>query len=291
MKEAVRHIVHAESCCSPCLINTFCALWDYCISAILFLVAERASAAWFSFYWNHTTTTKHFPVKVLTASIVVLSVFLIFVTWVLWLAKGRLGRVFHCNKREKKRKMGRIVPRCLSESVLALTQKRDLPQMCLRAGRVVRVAKLRTLRWCLSYTVRPCYFCTRPVSREAVSLNDRNIWPVLVFWVINKLVPCYLEVSMLSTVASALKRNTTPTGRFSANGEQRALMCSYVVVRLPFLFSPPLSPFPDPLSEKRTLYICPAAWLRLSASIPSTKYSSSSSVKRLRGRKACCQNP
>lgn len=64
---------------------------------------------------------------------------------------------------------------------------------------------------------------------------------------------------MLSTVASALKRNTTPTGRFSANGEQRALMCSYVVVRLPFLFSPPLSPFPDPLSEKRTLYICPAA--------------------------------
>lgn len=220
-----------------------------------------------------------------------LSVFLIFVTWVLWLAKGRLGRVFRRNKREKKRKMGRIVPRCLSESVLALTRKRDLPRMCLHAGRVVRVAKLRTLLVSFLHCL-PLLFLHLPCFQGG-SVVEWSQYLACVGVLSNQQPRSLLPGSIDAEHGyECLKRkNTTPTGHFSANGEQCALICSYIVVRFPFLFSPPLSLFPDPFSRKRTLYICLAAWLRLSASIPSTKYSSSSSVKRLRGRKACCQNP
>lgn len=254
MKKLVRHIVHAESCCSPCLINTVCALWDYRISAILFLVAERASAAWFSIYWNRTTTTKHFPVKVLTAWVIVLSVFLIFVTWVLWLAKARLGRVFCPNKSEKKWKMGRIVPWCLSESGLALTRKRNVPQMCLHAGRVVRVAKLRTLL--VSFLHCPLLLFLHLLCFWGGSVIEWSQYLACV-GVLSNQQPCSLLPGSIDAEHSykCLKRKYNSHWSFLS---QWGVACTYFFLRcctLSLSFPPPLSLSWSPFSKEDFVYL------------------------------------
>lgn len=118
--------------------------------------------------------------------------------------RGGFGMEFCCNKK-KERGMQWNVPQCLSERILALTRKRDLPE-CASVLAVLSDFQNSALCWRLSYIVRPCYYYTCPVSMEPMSLNVRNTQPVLAFWVINNFVLRYLEVSMLSAVMSALKK-------------------------------------------------------------------------------------
>lgn len=147
------------------------------------------------------------------------------------LQRGGFGRVFCC---KKKRKGKKIVPRCYSERILTLTWKQDLPEC---AFVLAVLSELQNFALCWRLFLALCATVIRapaPFLGGPVSLNACNVRPALAFLVINKRVPCYLEVSVLSAITSALNEKTTPTGRFSANGEQRALICSYVV-RFPFL--------------------------------------------------------
>lgn len=156
-----------------------------------------------------------------------------------------------CCKKKKKRKEN-CAPVLFRENPY-FDMKARLARMCLCAGRVVRVAKLRTLLASFSRTVRHCYSCTCPVSRGPVSLNACNARPALAFLVINKRVPCYLEVSVLSAITSALKRKDNTHWSFLS---QWGAACTYLFLCCCTLSLSSLSLFPpDYSSRKRTLYI------------------------------------